>query len=194
MADGRKRANVLVGAPDVEASGGATFGDVAQAAGDFPTDATAAFTGLNHSPLGFISQDGITKTVDRQTEKIKDWNGDTVIVLETDHSVTLQFTFLETANAEALKAVYGEENVTVTGEKIEVKETAGELPHYSYLFQMKGGNGAKIRVFAPDAQVTSIGDVQYVKNNVISYQVTVECFAVDNKKLVSYIDKPSSDD
>lgn len=197
--DLRNRNNVLVGAPDVTASGGALIGNVATAA-DIPGDATEALNAaLKAVAVGYLGNDGVTKTVDRQTEKIKDWNGDTVVVLTSEHTVTLKLTFMESANAALLKGVYGTENVTIskTGgmEKIKLVENADALPHNSYTFEIKGAEDAKIRVFAPDAQVTSVGDVTFVKNDVIKYEVELECFADENNvKLYQFIDRKADDE
>lgn len=192
--DRRNRKNVLVGAPNVTASGGALIGNVATSA-DIPGDATEPLKeALNAIAAGYIGNDGVTKTVDRQTEKIKGWNGDTIVVLTSEHTVTLKLTFMEAANAALLKAVYGTENVTISKaggmEKIKLVENADALPHNSYTFEIKGAEDAKIRVFAPDAQVTSVGDVTFVKNDVIKYEVELECFAdEDNVKLYQFIDR-----
>lgn len=185
MADLRNRSNVLVGAPDVKASGGITIGAPVAPGGTFPKDVDTELDG--HKPAGYVSEEGVTKTVDRSTEKIKDWEGDTVLITQSDHSVTLQVTFMEAANANVLKLIAGENNVQVTGDTITVVDNADELPHCSINFTINGGNGSKIRVFAPDAQVTSVGDVSYVRSGVIQYQATLECFGVDGKKLVSMI-------
>ena len=195
MADARNRSNVLVGAPDVKASGGLLIGDVQKTATNFPKDASSVLpTGLNAKPAGFIGEEGLTKTVDRSTEKIKDWNKDTVIVLETDHSVVLKLTFLESANANVLKAVYGKDNVTIEGKNNTVADAAGELPHFSLVAEMNGGEGKKARIFVPDGQVTSVGDITFKKDDVIKYEVEVECFAVDNKKFIAHFEVPEGTD
>ncbi|WP_129721143.1 hypothetical protein [Corynebacterium striatum] len=195
MADARNRSNVLVGAPDVKASGGLLIGDVQKTATNFPNDASSVLpTGLNAKPAGFIGEDGLTKTVDRSTEKIKDWNKDTVIVLETDHSVVLKLTFLESANANVLKAVYGKDNVTIEGKNITVADAAGELPHFSLVAEMNGGEGKKARIFVPDGQVTSVSDITFKKDDVIKYEVEIECFAVDNKKFIAHFEVPTEAD
>lgn len=183
MADARNRKNVLVGAPNVQASGGALIGDVVEDTAQFPTDATGAIAGLGQKPAGFIGEEGLTKTVNRTTEKIRDWNRDTVIVLETEHDVTLKFKFLESANGTVLKTIYGDENVTIGEDgKIMVADAAGALPHKNYTFEMNGGDGKAARAFIPDGQVTNVGDITYAKNGVISYDVEVECFADKNGK------------
>lgn len=191
MADARNRDYVVVGAPDVNATGGLLLGDVQKNSTNFPKDASSELpAGLNAKPAGFIGEDGLTKTVDRSTEKIKDWNKDTVIVLETDHSVVVKFTFLEAANANVLRAVYGADNVTIEGKNITVADAAGELPHFSFVGELNGGEGKKGRVFVPDAQVTSVGDITFQKEDVIKYEVEVECFAVDNKKFIAHFEVP----
>ena len=194
MADSRNRSNVLVGALDVKASGGLLLGEVQKTADNFPKDASSELpTGLNAKPAGFIGEDGLTKTVDRSTEKIKDWNKDTVIVLETDHSVVVKLTFLEAANADVLKAVYGADNVTISGKNITVADSAGELPHFSLVAEMNGGEGKKGRIFIPDGQVTSVGDITFKKDDVIKYEVEIECFAVDNKKFIAHFETPKEE-
>lgn len=194
MADLRNRRNVLVGAPDVQASGGITVGPALKESTNFPTDPTKDLdTSLNHVAAGYVSEDGVTKTIDRSTDKIKDWNGDTIVITQSDHSVTLQATFMEGANAEVLKMIAGENNVTVKGDTIRVVDNADELPHRSVAFYINGGNGSRILVFAPDAQVTEVGDVAYVRGDVVKYEATLECFGVDNTKLISLIKRAEDD-
>lgn len=194
MADLRNRRNVLVGAPDVQAAGGITIGPALKTSENFPTDASKELdASLKHVAAGYVSEDGVTKTVDRSTEKIKDWNGDTMVITQSDHSVTLQLTFMEGANGEVLKMIAGENNVTVSDNTVRVVDNADELPHRSLAFYIKGGNGARILVFAPDAQVTEVGDVSYVRSDVVKYQATLECFGVDNTKLISLIKRADDD-
>lgn len=193
MADARNRDFVAVGAPNVKASGGLLLGDVQKKTTNFPKDASSELpTGLNAKPGGFIGEEGLTKTVDRSTEKIKDWNKDTVIVLETDHSVVVKFTFLEAANANVLKAVYGKDNVKIEGKNIQVVDSAGELPHFSFVGELNGGEGKKGRIFVPDGQVTNVADITFKKDDVIKYEVEIECFPVDNKKFIAFFEVPEA--
>lgn len=191
----RNRSNILVGAPDVKSAGGVLIGSAAPDEANYPSDASAKLPeALKVAPAGYISEDGVTKTVDRSTEKIKDWNGDTVIITQSDHSVTLKLTFLEAANAEVLKVIAGDDNVAVKGNSVTVIDTADELPHRSFVFEIHGGEGKHIRVFAPDAQATEVGDVSYVRSDVVKYEVTLECFPdAEGKKLIQFIDRPADD-
>jgi len=167
--------NVVAGVP--LATGGILIGDLTAAE---PSTAVSALTGF--TAAGYIGEDGVTETNERSTDRIRAWGGDTVKVVQTEHNVSYQFTFLETLNADVLKAVYGEDNVLTTaatastGTLHEVQVNAATLPHKSYVFEIKDGD-AKVRIYVPDGQITEVGDITYSDSEVIGYQVTVEAFA-----------------
>ena len=180
-------ANVVAGTP--LATGGILIGSLTASA---PTTAVSTLTGF--SAAGYIGEDGITEANERSTDRIRAWGGDTVKVVQTEHNVTYQFTFLETLNADVLKAVYGEGNVTTTaatpttGTLHEVAVNAATLPHKSYVFEVKDGT-AKIRIYVPDGQITEVGEITYSDSEVVGYQVTVEAFAdPDGNKAIKFLD------
>ena len=167
---------ILVGAP-ITATGGILAAPLDTAAPTSAVDALAAA----FAKLGYVGEDGVTKTIDATDEKIRAWGGDTVKVVRQDHSVSYTWTFLESGNAATLKAMKGEENVIITpannehGNQIEVRETSKMLPRQSFDFEMKDGD-VTLREYVPDGQLSVSGDVQFVHSNVISYQVTLEAF------------------
>jgi hypothetical protein len=168
--------NVVSGKP--LATGGIWGGPLGTA---LPADEAVALNAALKA-YGYIGEDGLTETIGRSTEKVKAWGGDTVKVVQTDGSVTYQFTFIESMNAEVLKTVFGASNVTVTaatptaGTKFAVKRNVSEqLAHQVFIFEIKDGPARK-RIVVPDGQVTEVGDVTYNDGGVISYQVTVEAF------------------
>lgn len=187
--------NVLAGRP--LATGGVLIGPLGTAA---PTDATTELD-AGFLAAGYIGEDGLTEGTERSIEKVKAWGGDTVKVLQTDYSVTYSFTFLESLNAEVLKAVYGDDNVTTTpadttnGTLHTVKLNSDVLEHKSFVFEVKDGD-ARIRIHVPDGQVIETGEVTYNDSEVIGYQVTVEAYrdAVLGSNSVKYLDdgKPSA--
>jgi hypothetical protein len=144
---------------------------------------TAASTSPNVAfvAAGYIGEDGVTEGTDRSTEKVKAWGGDIVKVLQTEFSATYQFTFLESLNAEVLKTVYGDANITTTaatsttGTLQAIKINSLILPHKSFIFEVKDGN-AKVRIVVPDGQVNEVGEVTYADSEVVAYQVTIEAF------------------
>lgn len=188
-------ANVVAGKP--LATGGVLLAPLGSTA---PTDATteldAAFVAG-----GYIGEDGLTETTERSTDKIRAWGGDTVKVVQTDFSVTYAFTFLESLNADVLKAVYGDANVETTpasasaGTLHAVKVNGDVLPHQSFVFEVKDGN-ARIRIYVPDGQITEVGEVTYSDAEIVGYSVTVEAFkdATHGANAVKFLDdgKPTA--
>lgn len=188
---GRNKSNVFSGAPNIKVIGGASIGVANPALDAYPTDALTQYKdALSLKPAGYIGEDGISKTVDKSTEKIKEWGGDTVMTTQSDHSVMLKLTFMEAANADVLKMLYGDDNVEIdaTTKAITVRETSDESPHRSIAFDINGGGGSRIRVFAPDVQVTSISDVTYSRKDVIKYEAELECFPdADGAKILQFL-------
>ena len=182
-------ANVLAGVP--LATGGVSMAALGTV---LPTNAKSPL-GVAFTSAGYVGEDGLTESADRSTEKIKAWGGDTVKVVQTDFSTTYTFTFLETLNTEVLKAVYGDQNVTVTaatatdGTLRTVKVNGDILPHKVFVFDMKDGD-ARIRIVVPDGQVTEVGEITYNDGSVIGYEVTVEAFrdSALNANAVKYLD------
>src|SRR5687768_3723578 len=182
-------ANIVAGKP--LATGGVRIGPLGTTP---PTDATTALA-VGFVSAGYVGEDGLTETVDRSTEKVKAWGGDIVKVLQTDYSVSYQFTFLETLNTDVLKTVYGDDNVTVTaatptaGTLRAVKLNSDELPHKAFVFDMKDGD-ARIRIHVPDGQINDVGEVTYNDGELVGYQVTIEAFrdSTLEAQAIKYID------
>lgn len=191
----RNRNNVFVGAPDIKSSGGAFLGPAKPDKSKYPTKPGTDFKeSLSMHPAGFIGDGGITQTINRTTEKIKDWNGDTMIITQTEHGVMLKLTLMESSNANNLKAIYGEDNVTVAGNAVTVKVNADELPERSLAFKMKTGKDKSVDIFAPIAQAISVGDVTFVRSDVIKYEVEFECFPdEDGTKMIQIFNRPEGD-
>lgn len=164
--------NVLVGSPRI--SGGLLISLTPIALNDYPTDATTAISGMN--PVGYIGEGGVVEMINRESKPLPAWGGDVVRHLQTSHSVQYKFTFLETANADVLKVMYGENNVSgnlSTG--IVVKRNSLLLPKFSMSQEMLDGQ-VSIRNFVPLAQIIDVGDITYVDSDSISYEVTVEAY------------------
>jgi len=185
---------ILVGAP-LTATGGVLFADVDAT---LPTDAVAAVDAAFVAG-GYVGEDGVTRTVDASDEKIRAWGGDTVKVVRTEHSITYTFTFLESANADVLKLIHGEDNVVVvpavpgtSSGTVTVKHTSKMPPRKAFVLDMVDGN-ALMREVIPDGQLTSSGDVVFVHSDVIRYSVTIEAFptvqgGTPGVKAISYMD------
>jgi len=160
-----------------------------------PTDAVSALTGP-WVDLGYIGEDGFTETIDRSIEKKKAFGGDTVKILQTDYAHTFSFTLLESLNANVLKAVYGEDNVTVTpangshGVQIKVNKNARKLKKMSWVIDTTDTElDAFYRNYIPIGQITSVGDVTIVHTDTIMYEVELEAFPnADGNYVITFTD------
>lgn len=167
--------NVVAGKP--LATGGILSGPLGT---PLPTDASTA-PDAAIAGVGYISDDGVSESMNRETDKIKAWGGDVVKIVQSEHSVTYQYTMIEAARAEVNREVYGEPNVTATvattthGNLLAIKVTAEQLPHRVRVMEIKDGD-ARVRIVLPDSQITEVGDVTYQDAAIIAYPVTVEAF------------------
>ena len=175
--------NVLVGIPDV--SGGLWVSDLVSETSALPKAdtelATAGFTAV-----GFISEDGITEANERDTDKVKAWGGDTVRILQNEHTITYSFTFLEMGNPEVLKLLFGEDNIETSGDTTTIKKNAKVLEHKTFVIEVLDGD-KKIRLVVPDGQITETGERQFSHNAVLQVEVTIEAFSdADGNKGYEY--------
>lgn len=161
--------NVAAGKPKV---GGAV--SIAPTSATLPTNATATLTGFTN--LGYISEDGMTQTIERTSENIKAWGGDPVLAVQTDYIETYQFTMIETLNVDVRKATFGDDNVTGTlAEGITTIGNSKELAEKAWVIDMIQ-RGAVERKVIPCGKVTEVGEITYSDSEVIGYQVTVTAF------------------
>lgn len=138
-----------------------------------PTDAStsldAAFTSA-----GYLSEDGLTNANSIESEEIKAWGGDVVYNLQTGKSDHFTFTLIEELNSEVMKIVHGSSNVSgalATG--ITINANGKQLDAESWVFEMVLRGGVLKRIVVPYASVIETGEVQYIDNGVVSYQVTI---------------------
>lgn len=166
------------------ASGGIKVGPLGSTV---PTDATSTLDAALRG-AGYVGEDGVTQTIDTETTDIKAWGGDTVRTIQTSHSVTYTFRFLQT-NDVVLKEVYGEQNVTSTSTGIAVLINSAELPRRAWVFDMRDG-ADRIRIVIPEGQITSRSDVTYVHSDAVSYEVTVTAYPDgQGNKAYQYIER-----
>ncbi|MGQ4531854.1 phage tail tube protein [Dermabacteraceae bacterium P13138] len=178
--------DVLTGGP-LKATGGVMHAPLGST---MPTDAKAALDGA-FVKGGYVGEDGLTRSINAQDEKIKAWGGDTIRVVRSEHSVVYKLMFLESANADTLKLLFGKDNVTVSGQDITVNIKSDQVPRRAFVFDMKDGE-FKIREAVQDGQLSMSGDVQYVHSNIIKYEVEIEAFPDENGvKAIQYISKPA---
>lgn len=161
-------ANVSTGKPKV--SGSIYNAPIGTA---IPTSATEA---LNEAfvCVGHITEDGVENTQDMETSDIKAWGGAVVYRPLTEFKDSFKFAMLETKNADALKAYYGDSNVSVDGSgNIAVNVGAHEMPERIWVIDTVLRGGKARRLVIPDGQVSKREAITYKDEDPIAYGITV---------------------
>lgn len=162
--------NVSVGKPKV---GGAIY--VAPTGTALPTDATTALA-ETFKCLGYCSEDGLTNDNSPESDTIRAWGGDTVLVLQTSKEDTFGFTLIEILNEEVLKFIYGNDNVTGTlATGITVKANSKEADERVIVIDMILRENAVKRIVIPRGKVSEVGTITYADEDAIGYETTVTC-------------------
>lgn len=170
---------VSVGKPKI---GGAIYRAPLSASLTIPTDVSTALA-ADFKCLGYVSEDGVTNSNAITTEKIKAWGGDTVLTPITEKDDTFKFTLIEVMNEDVVKAVYGDDNVTVTAasgsdpKTIAVDVNNDEQPECTWVIDMVLRGGHLKRIVIPDGKITEIGDIVYKDDEAVGYEVTVTAMA-----------------
>lgn len=156
-----------------------------------PTDAVAdldaAFAGL-----GFTGEDGFVVSQNRSTEDKRAYGGDVVYSLQTEYGVSVQVTVYESQNAEVLKTVFGDDNVTVSGGNTTVKYNKKRLPRTVFVSDHITDQGL-LRQVIPVGQVTEVGDITLVHTDILMYQLTITAYPdSDGNYMLEYraVDEP----
>lgn len=171
MSTTNNSANVAAGKPKI---GGSIY--VAPISTTLPTAADAEL-GTGWANLGYISEEGVTNSNAPSSESVKAWGGDIVYVYQEDRQDDFAFTLIEAKNLDALKIVYGEDNVSGTLDTgITIKANNKEPAQFAYLIDMVI-NGALKRIVIPKGKLTNLEDIVYVDNDLIGYGITITCIA-----------------
>lgn len=129
--------------------------------------------------VGDITEDGISLKMDRSTEDLKNWAGQTKRTILTEHIESVEAPIMDTTE-ETLKTIFGEKNVVATaannmhGKLLNVNVSSGDLPEsQAYLFLMKDGDvGAMLG--CENGQIDSVGDVSFTPGAAVNWSVTIK--------------------
>ncbi|MEE0370028.1 MAG: hypothetical protein UEB92_05600 [Clostridia bacterium] len=93
--------------------------------------------------------------------------------IQKDYEATYEFTMIEILNENVLKTYYGEDNVTVAGNKITIKGSSAELPQRPWVIDTVLNDGRKCREVIPCGKISDTGDIEYKRDEAMGYGVTV---------------------
>jgi len=152
-----------------------------------PTSATASLNAA-FVDLGWVSEDGVTNSISREVTKHRAWGGEVVKVTQDNYTETVRLTLLE-SSAEVLSVVYGDDNVTESGDTITVEHSRLMLGRQSFVIDFIDGDRAG-RIVVREGQVTELGDVVYVHRDLTRYEITVDVFKPEAaaNAVVAYFD------
>ena len=143
-----------------------------------PSSATAALDGF--SSLGWLTEDGISMSVNKETTDLKGFGGDTALTIQTSHDVEFKFKPMEW-NEVVAKEMFGDANVIEGAAKVTIN--GGDLPTRKYVFDMRGRGNQLIRVVVPNCKVTAIGELPFKHDEPMAAELTLKAFpdATGNK-------------
>ncbi|QJC22007.1 phage tail protein [Arcanobacterium buesumense] len=151
-----------------------------------PTNATSELSGFTN--LGYVSEDGLTNSFESESADIKAWGGDTVLTVATSRKETFEWSFIQALDADVLKEIFGEANVTDSDGTLTIKHNSKEMPYRVFVIEMLMTGGRVKRIVIPKGKITSVGAQTYKDGEVVAYPVTLSCAPdKDGNTAIEYI-------
>ena len=141
-----------------------------------PTDTDTAVDTSTFKPLGYVSSDGLTNTTNIESQNIKAWGGDTVLVIQTSKDDGFKFNLIETLNKDVVAFVYGASNVSgdlATGLTINVSNA--DVEEKAIIIDMLERDNTKRRITIPSCKISAVEDIVYSDSAAVGYNTTLAC-------------------
>ena len=148
---------------------------MAPAGTTLPTDASTALAEAFQS-LGYVDENGVTRSTSLDTQVVNAWGGDVVAVLGNKKTETFKFKCIEPDNLDVLGLTFGEATGTLA-DGITVKSKADLTTPRSFVISTLLANNIHQRLVIPSGVVTAVGDVEYVDSKVLGAEVTITAIA-----------------
>jgi len=167
--------NVVVGKPLV--TGGILVAPLGTA---LPIDATTALDAA-FTAVGYVTDNGVTKSEKRNTGTIAAWGGDTIAATKKGMDVTVKLSMAEFLNKVVQGLIYGDANVTATaasptkGNLLKVVGTSAPTPRKVWVIEVFS-DAAKVRVVFPNAKVMDVGDTTFKDDQIAAADATIQAF------------------
>ena len=143
-----------------------------------PSDASSPLNSLfvDH---GWIGEDGITLSIERDTTKHHAFGTDLVKTTQGSYAESLQLTFLE-SDPDVFETVYGADSLTLGTDgggnrTIAIAHSSKPLPRSAFVVDMIDGTKLR-RLVVQEGQLINVDDVPYKDNELTAYSVTIDCY------------------
>lgn len=136
-----------------------------------PTDAATALNAAFNS-LGYVDENGVTRNISKDTQVVKAWGGAVVAVLNNGKTETFKVRMIEADNLDVLGLTFGDAAGTLQS-GITVKSTAPKDVPHAFVVSMLEANNIHHRIVIPSGVVTDVGEIQYVDNKVVGFDLTI---------------------
>ena len=163
--------DILTGGGRVQASGYAFAGATTLTS---PTDASTALP-VGFTGLGLVSEDGVTRTIDRETTTVRDWAKRPVLTTEDSFGVSYEMTLMS-ATVATLREVFGARNVAESDGVITIRHRPGAMPDRFWVLEIASGEDG-IREVIPSGQVVAVSETTFAASSPIQFTITIEAHA-----------------
>lgn len=167
---------------------------------DLPKTADEELTEDKYKDLGGVSDAGITNSMSRETNSIRDFGGKVVAMPQSSYTESFTLELIESLSIEALNTVFGPENVDKPGAKgdgnklLKIKHSFEPRKKCSWVIDTVQGDSIRRQVI-PIGQVVSVGDVTQINTDIVRYQISIECFETpEGYYVLELIDQGSCED
>lgn len=135
---------------------------------------------------GYLSQDGINKANETDSEVIPDLNGTPIVSTHGAKSITLTLQFAELKDA-TLKEMYGYGNVADANGQIRVEENTKEQEHRVYIARLALRDGRLAYMILPDGQCAVTGELPVNSTTLFAAESTITAYGDANGNLVLWL-------
>lgn len=177
----RNRKNLVLGAPDVHAGGGAWIGHAVSNPFAVPLSAREPIRrlpGVGLTPAGYVSADGVKVDTSLASEETKSWSGLSMNTVSSPDGVTLSVSFMELGNSAVMRLTHADGSVKelFDSSRVRVEERLDEpLPYRCLNFDLLSADGQRTRIFVPRAVVTDIDSQSFSRSELAACVLTLSC-------------------
>lgn len=135
---------------------------------------------------GFVSQDGIVKSNETDSEVIPDLNGTPIVSTRGAKNITLTLQFAELKDG-SLKEMYGYKNVVDADGQIRVVENTTEQEHRVYVAHLLLRDGRRAYMIIPDGQCVLTGELTINSTTLFAAESTITVFGDTEGNMVLWL-------